>query len=438
MRMVRRVLAAFLLVLPPLSAADVSAHQRADRLDPQPRSRPSHPRADRVNVREVAQGPLDNALLTAEHSGDKRAIVNALLDLSRFNREQGRGRLAIDYAHRALTLAQETGSRELVSRSWEELASNQERAGDLAGALASYRRFKDDHDRIVDEEKKKQLELLERKYQSERQASETERQQREAAVRALAAGRRRFQLNLVGGSSLLLGLIGFSIYRRRVASARLARELAVTDPLTGLKNRRYVLLTMGGDIAAAQRKRRNAPFGVRPSDADLVFLLIDLDRFKSVNDEFGHQAGDTMLIQVADVLRESCRASDTIARWGGDEFLLVSRFSDRRTGSVLAERTRAAIEQRVFDLGDGRTVQRTCSLGFASFPFSIAHPEALTWEQVVAIADQALYRAKRAGANKWIGVSASDTATEEQLRPRPVNTLEQWIEDGTATTENSR
>ena len=437
MRMVRRVLAAFLLVLPPSSAADVSAHQRADRLDP-PRSRPSHPRADRVNVREVAQGPLDNALLTAEHSGDKRAIVNALLDLSRFNREQGRGRLAIDYAHRALTLAQETGSRELVSRSWEELASNQERAGDLAGALASYRRFKDDHDRIVDEEKKKQLELVERKYQSERQAGETERKQREAAVGALAAGRRRSQLNLFGGSSVLLALIGFSIYRRRVASARLARELAVTDPLTGLKNRRYVLLTMGGDIAAAQRKRRNAPFGVRPSDADLVFLLIDLDRFKSVNDEFGHQAGDTMLIQVADVLRESCRASDTIARWGGDEFLLVSRFSDRRTGSVLAERTRAAIEQRVFDLGDGRTVQRTCSLGFASFPFSIAHPEALTWEQVVAIADQALYRAKRAGANKWIGVSASDTATEEQLRPRPGNTLEQWIEDGTATTENSR
>ena len=180
-----------------------------------------------------------------------------------------------------------------------------------------------------------------------------------------AADRRRFQLNVVGGSSLLLGLIGFSIYRRRVQSARATREVAITDPLTGLKNRRYMLLTMGGDIAAAQRKRRNAPFGVRPSDADLLFLLIDLDRFKSVNDEFGHQAGDTMLIQVADVLRESCRASDTIVRWGGDEFLLVSRFSDRRTGPVLAERVRAAIEQRVFEFSDGRTVQRTCSLGFA-------------------------------------------------------------------------
>ena len=154
-----------------------------------------------------------------------------------------------------------------------------------------------------------------------------------------------------------------------------------------------------------------------------------------MNDEFGHQAGDAMLMQVADVLRESCRASDTIARWGGDEFLLVSRFSDRRTGSVLAERIRAAIEQRMFEVGDGRAVRRSCSLGFASFPFSVAHPAALTWEQVVAVADQALYRAKRAGPNKWVGVSASDTATEEQFRPRPGNTLEQWIEDGTVTTE---
>jgi diguanylate cyclase (GGDEF)-like protein len=433
-RMVRRLFAA-LLLLPALSAT-VVAGLRADRLDPQPRSRPSVPRGKNVTVREIAQDALDNHLRVAEHSGDPRAIVDALLDLSRFNRERERGRLAVDYSRRALIVAEKTGSRELIRLSWEELVSSQDRAGDAAGALASYRRFKEESDRLSEEEKKKQIDILEQKYQFERQANTMERERREAAVRTLAADRRRFQRNLLGGSSILLGLIGFGIYRRRVASARLGRELAVTDPLTGLKNRRYMLLTMGGDIAAAQRKRRNAPFGVRPSDADLVFLLIDLDRFKSVNDELGHQAGDTMLIQVADVLRESCRASDTIARWGGDEFLLVSRFSDRRTGSVLAERIRTAIEQRVFELGEGHTVQRTCSIGFASFPFSVAYPDALTWEQVVAVVDQALYRAKRAGSNKWVGVTASDTAAEEQFRQRPGNTLEQWIEDGTVTTES--
>jgi len=430
--MIRRVVAA-LLLLAPLSATAVPAPPQVDR--PDPRSRRSLPPTDETRVREIAQDALENRLRAAEHSGDPRAVVGALLDLSRFDREQGRGSLAVAYSRRALILAQEKGSRELIARSWEDLAASQERAGDPAGALASFRRFKDEHDRIVLEEKK-QLGLLERQYHAERQAAEIERERGGAVVRGLAADRRRFQLNLVGGSSLVLGLIGFSIYRRRVQSARATRELAITDPLTGLKNRRYMLLTMGGDITAAQRKRRNAPFGVRPSDADLLFLLIDLDRFKSVNDEFGHEAGDTMLIQVADVLRESCRASDTIVRWGGDEFLLVSRFSDRRTGPVLAERVRAAIEQRVFEFSDGRTVQRTCSLGFASFPFSIAHPDALTWEQVVAIADLALYRAMRAGPNRWIGVSASDTAAAEQFRLRPGNTLEQWIEDGTATTES--
>jgi diguanylate cyclase (GGDEF)-like protein len=427
--MIRRLLAA--LLLPVAVLATAAATRPADRLDLQPPAA----RGAAPPSRQIAQDALENALRTAEYARDARAVVTALVDLARFNREQGRSAQAIAYARRALARAQDTGSRDLVRSSWEELIADQERAGDSAGALASYRRFKAEDDRLADQEKKTQLEVLEHKFQSERQASDAERERREAAIRTHDADRRRTQVNIFGGSSLLLALIALSIYRRRVVAARQARQLAVTDPLTGLKNRRYLLLTMGGDIAAAERKRRNAPFGVRPSDADLVFLLIDLDRFKSVNDEFGHQAGDTMLIQVAEVLRESCRASDSIARWGGDEFLVVSRFSDRRTGSVLAERIRVAIEQRVFDLGDGRTVQRSCSLGFASFPFSIAYPGALTWEQVVAVADQALSRAMRAGSNRWVGVSASETAAEEQFRQRPGNTLEQWIEDGTVTTE---
>jgi diguanylate cyclase (GGDEF)-like protein len=429
MRMIRRLLAAHLLPVAVLATA-ASLHP-PDRLDAQaPTARGAAP-----PPRQIAEDALENALRTAEYGRDARAVVTALVDLARYNREQGRPVPAIAYARRALARAQETRSRDLVRSSWEELIADQERAGDSAGALASYRRFMAEDDRLADQEKKTQLEVLEHKFQSERQASDTERERREAAVRTHDADRRRMQLNIFGGSSVLLALIAISIYRRRIVAARQARQLAVTDPLTGLKNRRYLLLTMGGDIAAAERKRRNAPFGVRPSDADLVFLLIDLDRFKSVNDEFGHQAGDAMLMQVAEVLRESCRASDSIARWGGDEFLVVSRFSDRRTGSVLAERIRVAIEQRVFDLGDGRTVQRSCSLGFASFPFSIAYPGALTWEQVVAVADQALSRAMRAGSNRWVGVSSSDTAAEAQFRQRPGNTLEQWIEDGTVTTE---
>lgn len=384
---------------------------------------------------DLARRSFADGLRTAEQSGDKSSVVNTLLGLSRVDRQQGHAAEAVEHARRALAVAEEVASRELLRRSLEELAASQEQAGDYAGALASFRRFKETNDRIFDEEKSKRLQLLEQQYQSEKHAKEIERLKREEAVRTLDADRHRFQRNLFGGSTVLLGLLGLGIYRRRVESARIAEELSVTDPLTGLKNRRYMLLTIGADIAAGQRKRRHAPPGVRPSDADLVFLVIDLDRFKSVNDEFGHQAGDLVLAQVADVLRESCRASDTIARWGGDEFLVVSRFTDRRTASVLAERIRIAIEQRAFDPGDGRTIHRSCSIGIASFPFSLAHPEALTWEQVIAVADQALYRAKRSGANGWVAVSASDTATEDQLAPRTGNTLDEWIADGIVTVE---
>jgi len=385
-------------------------------------------------ARAQAQDALENSLRSAEYSRDPRAIVGALVDLARYNREQGRARPALEYARRALAAAQSASSRELVDRAWEEVIACQERAGDMSGALASFRRYREEHDRLAAEEARRHLEQAEARYQTERKAAAAERAQRDAAMQAMTADRRRLQRNVIGGSSLLLALVGFTLYRRRRHAARMTRDLAITDPLTGLKSRRYMLLTMGGDIAVAQRKRRQAPFGVRLSDADLVFLLIDLDRFKAVNEEFGHQAGDTVLMQVADVLRESCRASDTIARWGGDEFLLVSRFSDRRTGPVLAERIRAALEAREFDLGDGRAARPTCSIGFASFPFSITHPDALSWEQVVAIADQALRRAKSLGPNTWMGVSASESATESQLRAQP-GTIDQWLTAGTVTVE---
>jgi diguanylate cyclase (GGDEF)-like protein len=333
--------------------------------------------------------------------------VPALLEQARVSRQQGRTADAVQLARRALRAAEAAASPELIEASLAALSASQEAAGDYPGALASLRRYTELH----------------------------ERQLRESTARAVGVDRRRFQWAVFAGSTVLLGLLGFGIYRRRAKSARLAAALSITDPLTGLKNRRYMLLTMGGDIAAGERKRRDAPPGVRPSDADLVFLLADLDRFKTVNDEFGHEAGDLVLTQVADVLRESCRASDTIARWGGDEFLVVSRFTDRRTAPVLAERIRAAIEERAFDVGDGRTIHRSCSVGIAAFPFSVTHPAALGWEQVIAIADQALHRAKRAGANAWVAVSVAEAATAQQLEPRSGDTLDQWVADGTATVE---
>ncbi len=167
------------------------------------------------------------------------------------------------------------------------------------------------------------------------------------------------------------------------ANARI-EEASLTDPLTGLRNRRFLENVIGSDLALASR-----------GQGDLVVMLCDLDHFKSVNDEYGHDAGDAVLVAVAETLRASLRSSDYAIRWGGEEMLAVVRFVDRRDAGEIAEKVRAAVAARDVTLPDGRVINRTCSIGVAVFPSGN-----LTWPEVLRAADEALYEAKRTGRNR--------------------------------------
>jgi diguanylate cyclase (GGDEF)-like protein len=187
-------------------------------------------------------------------------------------------------------------------------------------------------------------------------------------------------------------------------------EASLTDPLTGLRNRRYLEQTIGADLELALRRSRDE------ADRDalplLVFLLVDLDHFKSVNDTYGHAAGDAVLRQTAEVLRAAFRASDHVVRWGGEEFLVVARFVHAFEGAAFGEKLRAAIEQREYVLPDGRTIGRSCSIGFAAFPFLPSDPRGVDWHDVVDIADAALYAVKRSGRNGWAGIWPVDASVD--------------------------
>src|SRR5271166_1363750 len=112
-------------------------------------------------------------------------------------------------------------------------------------------------------------------------------------------------------------------------------ESSTTDPLTGIRNRRFFSATIQGDVAHSIRAHSE-----RDDDSarDLVFYLIDLDNFKEVNDLYGHDAGDRVLVETARRISCAIRHSDVLVRWGGEEFLVVSRFTDRRQGGILARR----------------------------------------------------------------------------------------------------
>jgi len=183
-------------------------------------------------------------------------------------------------------------------------------------------------------------------------------------------------------------------------------EASLTDPLTGLSNRRFLSEHLDHDVARTLRGYAQAAYeSTSPERADLVFLILDLDHFKALNDQYGHDAGDRVLEQTADILRSVCRESDFVVRWGGEEFLMISRFVDRRGAAIFAERIREAVERHSFDIGTGVKLSQTCSIGFASFPFLEKHPHETTWQEVLAIADRMLFLAKDIGRNSWAGVS---------------------------------
>jgi diguanylate cyclase (GGDEF)-like protein len=193
------------------------------------------------------------------------------------------------------------------------------------------------------------------------------------------------------------------------------QEQTLTDPLTGLRNRRYLDFRIKEDVALVLRSHRHSedPARARPP-LDLIFLVVDVDHFKNVNDIYGHHIGDALLQQMAAVLLSATRDTDTILRWGGEEFLVVARNTNRNEAAAMAERIRSAVEQHTFEVGTGVPIRKTCSLGFSVFPFAASAPEACAWEQVVDLVDHCMYAAKRAGRNAWVGIGpAADFSASE-------------------------
>jgi len=223
-------------------------------------------------------------------------------------------------------------------------------------------------------------------------------------------------------------------------------DLSSIDPLTGWRNRRYLSDHIPHDTSLSIRSYQNCLDNKpnhRPHASDLIFCLVDLDHFKEVNDEFGHSAGDKVLKQFCTLIKSICRSSDYCVRWGGEEFLIITRFVDRNTAPELAGRIIKLASEFDFNINSERSIHRTCSLGFTCFPFCRQHPDLLNWSECIMIADKALYTAKNSGRNAWVGLSCNETP-ESSVRPEAqsfldavINHTSEQIELGTVTVLSS-
>ncbi|MBT3705172.1 GGDEF domain-containing protein [Candidatus Peregrinibacteria bacterium] len=166
------------------------------------------------------------------------------------------------------------------------------------------------------------------------------------------------------------------------------KEMATVDSLTALRNKRAFKEAFPASIERAQR---NVP--------NLAFLMFDLDKFKSVNDTYGHPAGDAVLKQFAALLQETCRKSEQPFRWGGEEFVVISDSEDIEAAMGFAERVRKAIEKHEFKLPNGETIKVTTSVGLTSMRHFNGSVTTETAGMLMEKADEALYEAKGMGRN---------------------------------------
>jgi diguanylate cyclase (GGDEF)-like protein len=191
--------------------------------------------------------------------------------------------------------------------------------------------------------------------------------------------------------SIMLGHVIYHINRNRFFQQRSLRvkkqklkQLATRDQMTGLLKRRTFMLRAQEEFHRARRM-----------DSTFSVLMIDLDQFKRINDKFGHLVGDRVLEHVGEIIRRNIRHSDIAGRLGGEEFCLIVPETSFSGASVLADRLREEVRERVFEGPGEETFRITCSIGITEYRVDIRNTEKLINE-----ADQALYRAKESGRDQ--------------------------------------
>jgi len=184
---------------------------------------------------------------------------------------------------------------------------------------------------------------------------------------------------------ILLAYVAMVIAREQRGSRDAAIRMSTVDSLTGLFNRSFFLAAIDREIARSARSGRG-----------FCLLMMDLDELKAINDRYGHFVGDRVLDSVADIIRDGVRRTDTAARYGGDEFVVLLPETDASGAWVLAEKIRLGVSDLVVAGAEART---SMSVGVVTYP-----DDGRTADELMIAADQAMYASKRTGKNRVMGI----------------------------------
>jgi len=302
---------------------------------------------------------LQQYITAARSAGSKRDEAYALILMGETDHRQRLDESAFLFFSQALDIAKQVGLRSEEVRCHELLAEMHEQQGDLKQALAHLRLFYQIKETIFNEDIAKRIANLQ-------------------VIHQVEGARRDAEIQYLKTVELLK-----EIEERKEAESAL-EELATIDPLTGILNRREFTVL-------AEREVQNAGQKQHP----LSTIILDLDLFKSINDNYGHAIGDQVLIAVAKIMGENLRRGEIVGRIGGDEFAILLPGSDLLQGQRIAERLQEKIVSQSFKTDQG-TFSFTASLGIAEL--DRGHDKNLG--VLLEHADHAMYSAKRSGRNR--------------------------------------
>jgi diguanylate cyclase (GGDEF)-like protein len=332
----------------------------------------------------AARSYMRDALRGFERSGDWAQVAVTWRHLGDIAQDENQLELAVQYYMKALPVLAEHSFDTALMRAYRGLGTAYAKMGLYEHAFSNYRAYSQLMQLQMKEQNRETTQRLQVSFETGRFAADNEKlglvnqsQQREL----------RHQQDLLQLQYLAIGLVlailtlVWALWWRSRLHGRRMEQLASNDELTGLLNRRGILQFGQGEWQRASRFKR--PF---------CCVIFDIDNFKSINDTWGHKAGDQVLTGVANLVNARLRSTDALGRFGGEEFLLVAPETEAPQAQILAERIRAGLESQSHGATPGRTV--TVSIGIAQVG------EESTLDELIAHADEALYQAKESGKNR--------------------------------------
>jgi diguanylate cyclase (GGDEF)-like protein len=351
------------------------------------------------------------ALEQARHISDDRLTATARVNIGQIYLAMGRLAEGKKNMEQGMAWYGKSGHKPDLQMVLAEYGEALERAGDYAAAVDAYHRERTLSNELFEKRRQKTVMELQEKYEADKRQRQIELLRQENQVKSTEIDNRRLQQRVWWLLALVFALasviVGILYRKVRHANAQLEeknlelKQQSARDPLTGLYNRRHFQEFMRGYQDSA---RRDAGLNAQGEEMVSAIFLLDVDHFKHINDTWGHGAGDAVLREIAEGLREILRETDMIVRWGGEEFLAFLPALPRDRLDEVALRLLTGIPARRVEY-QGTTLSVNVSIGFAPFPLGQA-PDAgpMSWERAVNIVDMALYLAKGHGRNRAYGV----------------------------------